>query len=111
MPTVTPWMSERDLEVGKSWTAYLDKALEDADFGIACTTSSNYDAPWISYEFGNLTGKKIAVCPYLIDLEPPDLIGTPLAQYQAKRTDKTGTWELLSAINMSHKEKAISERK
>jgi len=112
IPSVTPWMSEIDLEAGKEWALYLHKALEEADFGIICATNSIYNASsWMIYEFARLTGKNIAVCPYSIDLEPTRIAGSPLAQYQAKRADKTGTRELIFAINATLKENAISERR
>jgi len=108
---VIPWMSEVDIEAGGKWLFTLDDALKDkeVEFGIACLTNSNCNSTWIHYETGMLAEKKIAVCPYLIDLEPSDILESPLTQFQAKRADKTGTWELIHAINKSLEEGALPE--
>jgi hypothetical protein len=39
------------------------------------------------------------VIPYLIDLEPSDILPGPLTQFQAKRADRDGTWELIRTLN------------
>ena len=102
MPVVIePWMSEADIAAGKRWGREIDAQLAESAFGIVCLTGSNQAAPWLIFEAGALA-KSVSeanVCPYLIDLEPQDLKPGPLTQFQAKRADENGTWDLVRAIN------------
>lgn len=63
-------------------------------------TTDNLTAPWILFEAGALSKAFTAshVCPYLIDLDFRDISG-PLSQFQAKKSDRASTLELLHAIN------------
>jgi len=106
-----PWMSVRDVEAGARWGRLVEEQLSDSQFGIICLTRGNQSAPWLLFEAGALA-KTVAdsfVCPYLLDLEPWE-IQQPLAQFQAKRADETGTLDLLKAINMAFEESALSEK-
>jgi hypothetical protein len=94
-------MSEEDIQAGSRWNTELERELAEAIFGISCMTPSNLREPWILFEAGALATKvkkQAFLCPYLIDLEPNDL-EYPLAQFQARKSDKTGTLELLRGIN------------
>jgi hypothetical protein len=57
--------------------------------------------PWVLFEAGALskTLDRTYVIPYLIDLEPSDILPGPLTQFQAKRADREGTWELVRTLN------------
>ena len=105
MQSVKPWMSEQDIEAGSRWPNDLQTELEDTHFGVVCVTSHNTKAPWLLFEAGALSKRVRAsrVCPYLTDIGPEELSG-PLAQFQAKTSDKEGTRELVSAINNTLKE-------
>ena len=94
-----PWMSDEGIGAGTVWGEELTQALEEADFAILCLTEGNYNAPWIHYEAGFLSGtKKMPVCPYIFDFDISELKG-PLAQRNARKADRAGTRHLLATIN------------
>ena len=94
-----PWMSELNIGAGQRWVNELWKGLEDSRFGIVCLTAENLQAPWMHFETGALAkAVEQRVCPYLYEIEPAN-VQWPLAQFQMKKTDKTGTRELLQSIN------------
>jgi hypothetical protein len=97
---VEPWMSNADIPAGERWATQVGRELENSQFGIICLTRENHDAPWVMFEAGALAKSvaESAVCPFLIDLSISDLAG-PLTQFQAKKSDREGMFELLSAIN------------
>lgn len=107
---VDPWVSGRSITAGARWTPEINKQLEETKFGIICLTHANQTEPWVLFEAGALakTLEDTAVVPYLINMEPPEVTG-PLAQFQAIRWDKEGTWELVKAINEALSEKALPE--
>jgi hypothetical protein len=100
LQSVEPWMSETDIPAGSRWNSEVGRQLQHAGFGIICLTSDNAAAPWILFEAGALAQsfEEGAVCPYLLDLPYKDLNG-PLTQFQGKRADAQGTYEVLAAIN------------
>jgi hypothetical protein len=95
-----PWLSEKDIDAGERWASEIGKLLEAANFGIICLTAENLEAPWILFEAGALSKalQTASVCPYLLDLDFKDLTG-PLAQFQAKKAERSQTLEMLYAIN------------
>ena len=95
-----PWLSEKDIDAGERWAAEIGKRLEESNFGIICLAQQNLDAPWILFEAGALSKalQTASVCPYLLDVDFKDVSG-PLAQFQAKKAERTQTLELLQAIN------------
>lgn len=109
--TIDPWMSKHDIEAGARWSKEVAGALSDTKFGIICLTKGNLNAPWILFEAGALskTLDDTYVCPYLIDLEPVDIPSSPLTQFQAKRSNKEETFELVKTINSALKENALPE--
>jgi hypothetical protein len=108
---VKPWMSESDIEAGARWGRQVEEKLSFSRFGIICLTSSNQTAPWIMFEAGALakTIEDSFVCPYLLDLEPSEILPGPLTQFQAKRADESGTRDLLKAMNLALKEITLAE--
>jgi len=100
-----PWLSERDIAAGDRWGTEIGKKLEECNFGIICLTKDNLEAPWILFEAGAISKivSASSVCPFLLDLDHTDISG-PLSQYQAKKADKSGTLDLLKAINAKHRE-------
>jgi hypothetical protein len=111
LQNVKPWVSEADIDAGARWSRAIEKELSETSFGIICITRTNQAAPWIVFESGALakTLSGTFVCPYLIDLEPAELVAGPLAQFQAKRANKKETWELLCAINRALKSDSLPE--
>lgn len=97
---VKPWLSDTDISAGSRWETEVEGELEKTDFGIICLTKENSQSPWVIFEAGAMSRivTKTAVCPYLIDLQFQDLHG-PLAQFQAKKAEKSSTFELLKSIN------------
>jgi hypothetical protein len=98
--SVEPWLSEKDVAAGDRWSLEIAKELEASQFGIIFLTRENLHAPWILFESGALS-KALAsgtVCPYLVDLDFSDISG-PLSQFQAKKSGKSATLEIIQAIN------------
>src|SRR5262245_18565751 len=94
-------MSREDIEAGARWNDELSKNLQEMNFGLICLTPENQNSHWILFEAGVLAKAldKSRVCPYLIGLEPAQITSRPLAQFQAKRSNKEETFELICAIN------------
>jgi hypothetical protein len=100
---VEPWLSETDLAAGERWVHGLAKELEASNFGIICVTRENIFSPWILFEAGSLA-KSLAdgrVIPLLLGVEFSDIIGGPLAQFQAKKVERAGLKEVVQSINRS----------
>jgi hypothetical protein len=94
-------MSATDIHAGARWGHNIETQLSESSFGVICLTHENQTSPWILFEAGALA-KSIddtLVCPFLVDLDDTDLLPGPLTQFQAKRADKEGTWELVQSIN------------
>lgn len=97
---VEPWMSDEDIGSGKRWRDHIGAALDEADFGIICVTRANQHAPWMMFESGALAKhlKFTQVIPMCVDLETAEITG-PLADWQARKLDREGTWRLAVDIN------------
>ena len=93
-------MSEIDIPAGARWGSPVDAQLEASSFAILCLTADNVETPWILFEAGAVAKAvdESRVCPYLIDLEPSEL-PSPLSRFQAKRADRTGTFDVVQAAN------------
>lgn len=108
---VNPWLSKQDIGAGSRWSTEIATELSAANFGIVCLTRENSSAPWIHFESGALSKslKDGCVVPYLVDLDFSDVIG-PLAQFQAKKAERTQTFELLEKINAAADGKVSGEQ-
>lgn len=99
---VEPWLSQADIEAGQRWADQVAKELEACNFGILCVTRENVNSPWVLFEAGalakSLQGSR--VIPLLLDLEFRDITG-PLAQFQAKKIDRAGLFEIVQSLNQS----------
>src|SRR6266571_5453343 len=97
---VEPWLSQADIEAGQRWAEQVDKELEASNFGVICVTQENVASPWVLFEAGalakSLQGSR--VIPLLLDLEFRDITG-PLAQFQAKKVDQSGLFEVVQSLN------------
>lgn len=102
---VEPWLSEADLAAGERWGQALAKELETSNFGVICVTRDNLTSPWIFFEAGSLAksfdGSR--VIPLLLDVEFSEITG-PLAQFQAKKVDRDGVFEVVQSINQQVKQ-------
>ena len=101
LPSSEPWIAS-DLPAGSDWNREITHQLQQARTGIICLTADNKDSPWLLFEAGALAraGKLYL---YLIDLKAAEITG-PLAQFQATRADKDGTWRLIAALNNATEE-------
>lgn len=99
---VQPWLSDVDIAAGERWTQSVAKELETTNFGIICLTHENIASPWILFEAGSLAKsfQDSKVIPLLLDLEFSEISG-PLAQFQAKKIDKDGIYEMMQSINQA----------
>lgn len=95
-----PWLSKTDINAGDRWSLEVAKELDGSGFGVSCITAENIAAPWLLFEAGALAKslQEGRVVPLLLGLDFSDISG-PFAQFQAKKTDKLGVWETISAIN------------
>lgn len=107
---VETWVSDDDIGAGERWALVLGDELEKAQFGIVCMTRDNLDSKWIHFESGALA-KAIGqrVVPYLVDLDLKEFSAGPLSLFQAKKSDKKGTLDLVRSINESHQSPLDSE--
>lgn len=98
---IQPFLSSEHIKKGTRWFVDVSSELEGTNFGILCLTHKNLTEPWILFEAGALA-KSVGgshVVPFLIDLSPSDLVGTPLGQFQATAVNKDDIQKLLKTIN------------
>jgi TIR domain len=100
LQSVDPWLSQTDIAAGERWADKIAKELEVCSFGIICLTQENIVSPWILFEAGALAKnmQKGRVIPLLLDIDIKDVAG-PLAQFQAKKAEKGGLFDVIKAIN------------
>lgn len=93
-------MSQSDVEAGERWASEVGKELQASNYGIICITRENISSPWILFEAGALAKsiEESRVIPLLLDLEFKEISG-PLAQFQAKKVEKSHLAEIVSSVN------------
>lgn len=110
--SVDPFMSSADIAAGSRPLADIERSLDDAEFGIICVSSDNWDRPWLNFEAGAISKRlgleETRVSPLLIDLQPSD-IDSPLRQFQMKPCDRAGVLEVLASLNSRCGDGALSE--
>jgi TIR domain len=107
---VQPWLSEADVSAGDRWAQAIAKELETSKFGIICLTRENLGSPWVLFEAGALAKSlETKVIPLLFNLEISDVSG-PLAQFQAKKFERTGLAEVIHSVNQSAPEPIAEDR-
>lgn len=101
LAALEPWISEIDITPGARWSRVVDRQLREMSFGILCLTPSNISSPWLLFEAGALaqTLDDGGICPYLIGFPSSHLPSGPLTEFQAKRADERGTWDIISTLN------------
>lgn len=106
-----PWLSHSDIEAGERWANVVAKELETTKFGIICITRDNIASPWILFEAGALAKsmQEGRVIPLLLDIEFKDIAG-PLAQFQAKKVEKSGVGDVVTSINQFSDTKLADSR-
>lgn len=100
LQSVVPWLSHADIAAGDRWADTIAKELDDSNFGITCVTRENISSPWILFEAGALAKRmqEGRVIPLLLDIEFKDVTG-PLAQFQAKKAERGGLFDVINSIN------------
>lgn len=108
---VEPWLSQADIEAGQRWAEQVAKELEASNFGVICVTRENVNSPWVLFEAGALAKSMQGsrVIPLLLDLEVRDITG-PLAQFQAKKVERSGLLEVIHSLNQLAPHPVLDER-
>lgn len=100
VPSVTTWMSEKDIPPGGLWGSALQHQLSEAEYAVICVTNENTVSPWLYYELGCLAMKVPVgfVVPLLHGIDPKDL-PAPLNSFQAASANRDGIWKLVQSIS------------
>ena len=108
---VEPWLSEADVAAGERWAQVVATELEASNFGVICVTPENVSEPWVLFEAGALAKSMqgARVVPLLFNLDFSDISG-PLAQFQAKKFEKSGLGEVLMSMNQATEEAVPEDR-
>jgi anti-anti-sigma factor len=104
IPSVTTWMSEKDIPPGGLWGSELHHHLAQAEYAVICVTSDNTVAPWLLYELGCLAMRVPigSVVPLLHGIESKDL-PAPLNSFHAVSANGDGVWKLVQSANAATK--------
>ncbi|MER6969321.1 toll/interleukin-1 receptor domain-containing protein, partial [Streptomyces halstedii] len=100
-PTISPFVSSRDITKGERGLPKIASELQDCSFGVVCVSRNNQAAPWINFEAGALSRElgESKLAPFLLDLPVKDLEG-PLTQFQATDSRRReDVWDLVTSIN------------
>lgn len=105
-----PWVSSMDIDAGTRWAEELAEELETCEAGILCLTPQNLGSAWVLFEAGALSHsfRDGIVIPYLIGMEPSELGGGPLSQFQSVKADRDGTRKMLWSLNDALGERRIN---
>ncbi len=107
----SPWISSRDIDRGALWFTEINEKLSSVTFGIVCLTKENKTKPWILFESGALAKglSSNRVCTFLIDIDNPNDLENPLAQFNHTLPTKESVWSLVRTINIALQEAALHE--
>lgn len=91
--SLTPYMSDLDIEGGERWGESIASELNTSNVGLICVTRDNVNKPWINFESGALSksveNAKVRVIPFLFNMPSAQLKG-PLLQFQYVEFTKEG---------------------
>jgi hypothetical protein len=93
--TITPYVSD-DLPKGDIYFKTLVDELKNSEYGILCVTKENVNAPWLNFEAGALSMKRVS--PFLLDIKPEE-IRPPLSLIQATIFKKDDIKKLVDDLN------------
>ena len=101
--SIEPFVSSEDIEKGSRWNTDIAQELKESTFGIICVTKENLTAPWLNFEAGALskTIENSFVAPFLFDVKPSELKGSPISQFQATSFTKEDLSRLLETLNVA----------
>lgn len=100
--SATPFVSDEDIISGERWNSRLQEELQENQYGILSITNDNKESPWLLFEAGALSSSvhNIPVVPFLFEIEPSELTGSPLLQFQATiYYNKESVRKLINEIN------------
>lgn len=112
LQSAKPWMSEYDIDKGTRAVEEIGKALSDIKVGIVCLTPENMESRWILFEAGALSRTidiKTRLCTYLLGGLEPKVILQPLGIFQATRSTKADTRQLIRTINVAINDEPLAE--
>lgn len=113
LPVLDGWISSEDISDGPAWFEQLTKALWDPQlvFGVVVLTRESLSHPWVLFEAGSLFTRvaDTGVAPMLVDLEPKDLLRSPLDKFKARRLTRSDLLGLLRTLNVLPDSVAIRE--
>ena len=107
------FVSSEDIRKGKRWLLEVSKELEESNFGIACLTNDNLEAPWLHFETGALSKflKDASLYTLLVGgLRSGDVQG-PLSQFQHTVFEKEDVFKLVKSINSVHGDAKQDEKR
>jgi len=110
--SVNAFVSSEDIEKGARWNTDIAQELKESTFGIICVTKDNLGAPWLNFEAGALskTIENTYVAPFLFDVKPSELSGSPISQFQATSFNKDDVKRLTETLNIAAGEALSSHR-
>lgn len=101
--SVETFVSSEDIEKGSRWNTDIAQELKESTFGIICVTKDNLNAPWLNFEAGALskTIDNTYVAPFLFNIKPSELSGSPISQFQATSFSKDDLKRLIDTLNVA----------
>jgi len=110
--SVTPFVSDEDIVSGERWNSRIQEELQENQYGILSITHDNKESPWLLFEAGALSNSSynIPVVPFLFDIEPSELTGSPLLQFQATiYYNRENARKLINDINNACNENKLDD--
>lgn len=91
------------IKKGDRWSDIINRELSKSNFGILCITKDNFRSSWINYEAGALKNHvgMSKICPLLFDMQPSDIVNSPLSMYQMTEFVKVDMLKLFQSMNSS----------
>ncbi|AFR50124.1 TIR domain-containing protein [Gordonia sp. KTR9] len=101
--TVTPFVSDTDIEAGARGLDDIKNELDGTSFAIVVVTRANQSAPWLNFEAGAISRQMgsdydLRVAPCLVDFEKATELTSPLKQFQANLLNEEGITKILASI-------------
>jgi hypothetical protein len=106
-----PWISTDDIPGGSVWFNEISEQLANTTTGIICLTKENFRSEWILFESGalfkGLPSNRLHTI--LIDLQPGDVINSPLSQLNHADTTEAGMHKLVRDLNRQMGDHALDQ--
>lgn len=99
---VTPWMSDKNIELGTRNMTMISSELKNTRFGIVVVTQENQNSQWLTFESGalswNVDDPTTRLVPSLVDFKSPGDLTGPLSQFQAGVLGEEHVRQTLEAV-------------